>query len=180
MTPQALVPIANGSESLETVTVINLLRRAGVEVSVASIEAKLTVAGTRDIALTADIFFRDAVKDYALIALPGGEKGAQAFAAHAPLIEKLRAQRLAHRWMAAICAAPALTLSPHGLLDGKKATCYPAFKEKLLHYVDAPVVTDGHCITSQGPATALAFALQLVEALCGAEKRGEIGRQVLA
>ena len=180
MTPQALVPIASGSESLETVTVINLLRRAGVTVTVASIEAKLTVAGTRDIALTADVFFRDAAaKEFALIALPGGETGAQALAAHAPLVEKLRAQRLARRWIGGICAAPALTLSPHGLLDGKKATCYPAFRDKLLHYVDQPVVVDGHCITSQGPATALAFALQLVEALCGTAKRAEIAKQVL-
>ncbi len=180
MTPHALIPVAHGSESLETVTLVNVLRRAGVEVTVASIESKLTIEGTRNIALTADIFFRDATKDYTLIALPGGEKGAQAFAAHAPLIEKLRNQRIAHRWIAAICAAPALTLSPHGLLDGKKATCHPGFKDKLLHYVDLPVVVDGHCVTSQGPGTALAFALQLVEALGGPAKRNEIAKQMLA
>ncbi len=177
----ALVAIANGSESLEAVTVINVLRRAGVKVTVASVERTLAVKGTRDITLAADTRYeRIAKKNFDLIVLPGGEKGAKTLGRHKALIVKLRAQRQAKRWTAAICAAPALALSPQGLLDGKQATCYPAFKDKLLHYVNQPVVVDGHCITSQGPATALAFSLQLVEALCGAGKRSEIARQMLA
>lgn len=177
----ALVPIAQGSESLETIAIVNLLRRAGVEVTLASIEDTLAVEGTRGVTLTADARFADvAGRAFDLIALPGGEKGAQALGRHAALVEKLRQQRLAHRWTAAICAAPALVLSPHGLLDGKQATCYPGFREQLLHYVDRPVVVDGHCITSQGPATAVAFGLELVGALCGADKRREVAQAVLA
>lgn len=177
---KALIPVAPGSESLETVTLVNVLRRAGIEVTVASIGAERRVEGSRGIALTADALFAEvAGQDFDLIALPGGESGARALAECAPLMDKLRAQRLNHRWYGAICAAPALALSPHGLLDGKQATCYPAFREQLLHFVDRPVVVDGHCITSQGPATAMAFALQLVDVLCGAARRKEIAAGLL-
>jgi len=177
----ALVPIAHGSESLETIAIVNVLRRAELRVSLASIERGLTVQATRGVTLTADALFADvAGEDFALIALPGGDKGAQALANHAALIEKLRQQRLAHRWTGAICAAPALVLSPNGLLDGKKATCYPSYREHLLHYVDRPVVVDGHCVTSQGPGTAIAFALELVGLLCGAEKRRAVAEGLLA
>lgn len=177
---KALVPVSHGSESLETITLVNVLRRADVAVTIASIADTLTVEGTRGITLTADTHFADvAAQDFDLIALPGGEAGARALGACAPLIDKLNAQRRDHRWYAAICAAPALTLSPHGLLDGKQATCYPSFRDALLHFVDRPVVVDGHCITSQGPATALAFALQLVEALCGSATRKRIAEAVL-
>lgn len=175
-----LIPLANGSESLEAVTLINVLRRASLDVTVASIETEPVVTGTRDVRLVADAAYDDlASREFEAIVLPGGEKGAQRLAQHAGLIARLAAQRVAHRWYGAICAAPALTLSPHGLLDGKQATCYPAFKERLLHYVDRPVVIDGHCITSQGPATALEFALTWVEKLAGPAQRHEVARAML-
>lgn len=177
---KALIPVAAGSESLETVTMVNVLRRAGVDVTVASITSESTVAGTRGVTLTADALLADVIGDeFDLIALPGGEAGARALGSCQPLSEKLQAQRLGHRWYGGICAAPALALAPLGLLDGKQATCYPAFRDQLLHYVDRPVVVDGHCITSQGPATAMAYALQLVEALCGSVKRKEIAAGLL-
>ena len=178
---KALIPIAHGSESLETITVANILRRGGVEVTLASIESALAVLGTRDITITADAAFSDAGrKDYDMIVLPGGEKGAEAFARHFALVEKLRAQRQQHRWTAAICASPALVLSEHGLLDGKQATCYPAFRDKLIHYVNQPVVVDGHCVTSQGPATAVAFGVKLVEVLCGEQTARKVSQDLLA
>lgn len=177
----ALVTIADGSESLETVTIINVLRRAGVDVTVASIETARTVAGTRGVALQADALLPEVLdREFKLIALPGGDKGAERLGACAPLIAKLQAQREAHRWTGAICAAPALALSPHGLLDGKQATCYPAFRDRLLHYVDLPVVVDGHCITSQGPATAIGFALKLAAVLCGEARSREVAAAMLA
>ena len=163
-----LVPIAHGSESLETVTLVNVLRRAELQVTVASIEDSRQVHGTRDIALVADALFWDvATRDFDAIVLPGGEKGAAALSGHAGLMDKIKQQRMAHRWYGGICAAPALALAPHELLDGKKATCYPAFREHLIHYVDQPVVVDGHCVTSQGPATAMIFGLKLIELLAG-------------
>ena len=177
----ALVVIANGSESLETVTIINILRRASVDVTVAAVGDALTVIGTRDILLLATVRHTDvAHQHFDLIALPGGEAGAKTLSSHPPLIQQLRDQRLAHRWTAALCAAPALVLAAHGLLDGKQATGYPAFREALLHYVDLPVVVDGHTITGQGPASAMAFSLACVEKLLGAPRRREVAEALLA
>ncbi|MFT4046116.1 MAG: DJ-1/PfpI family protein [Solimonas sp.] len=176
-----LIPIADGSESLETVAIVNVLRRGGVGATVAAIGKSREVRGTRDIALLADSLYADVgERDFDAIVLPGGEAGARALGAHGPLIDKLKAQRLAHRWFGGICAAPALALAPHGLLDGKQATCYPAFRERLLHWVDQPVVADGHCITSQGPATAIAFGLGLLEKLAGSARRQEVAAAMLA
>lgn len=177
----ALVVIANGSESLETVTLINVLRRADVHVTVAAVGDTLTVTGSRDILLLATVRHVDvAQQHFDLIALPGGEAGAKALASQAVLIEQLREQRLAHRWTAALCAAPALVLAAHGLLDGKQATGYPALREALLHYVDLPVVVDGHTITGQGPASAMAFALTCVEKLLGEDRRRQVAEDLLA
>lgn len=180
-TPTALVPVAHGSESLETVTIVNVLRRAEVEVTLASIEPDLVVSGTRGVRLHADKRLLDTLEHrYDLITLPGGEKGAEALNRHAPLIEMLEQQNDANRWLGAICAAPALVLAPHRLLNGRQATCYPAFRHKLPKYVDKPVVIDGHCVTSQGPATAMLFALMLVELLCGAPRSKEVADALLA
>ncbi|MGQ0701101.1 MAG: DJ-1 family glyoxalase III [Panacagrimonas sp.] len=172
---KVLIPVAHGSESLETVTLVNLLRRAEIPVCVASIETETVVNATRDIRLVADTAMSEiAGEDFDAIILPGGERGAQRLAQHALLIEKLASQRLAHRWYGAICAAPALALSPLGLLDGKQATCHPAFREHLLHYVDRPVVIDGHCMTSQGPGTGIEFALTWIEKLVGLDARRKV------
>mgnify|MGYP000583110594 CR=1 FL=1 len=180
-TPTALVPIAHGSESLETVTIVNVLRRAEVEVTVAGIETELAVSGTRGMRLHADKRLLDVLGHrYDLIALPGGEKGAEALGRNAPLVEMLHQQNDAQHWLGAICAAPALALAPQHLLDRRQATCYPAFKNKLPHYVDKPVVSDGHFVTSQGPATAMAFALKLVELLVGPGKAREVAAALLA
>ena len=178
---KVLMVIAEGSESLETVTTLNVLRRANLPVTVAALGSSLAVVGTRDVVLTADTLYagQDA-QTWDAIVLPGGEGGAMRMAAHAPLIAQLRAQRQAHRWTAAICAAPALVLSAHGLLDGKQATGYPALRAQLLHYVDQPVVVDGHTVTSQGPATAVAFALALVEILAGEAVRRQVAQDLLA
>ena len=177
----ALIPIAHGSESLETVSLVNVLRRAGVKVTVASIERSKTVKGSRDIPLVADALFGTvAKKKFDAIVLPGGEGGAKAFAKHKGLMTKLEAQRMAHKWYGAICASPALVLSPHGLLDGKQATCYPAMRDALIHYVNQSVVVDGHCITSQGPATSVAFGLKLAELLAGPDKARQVAEALLA
>lgn len=176
-----LVPVAHGSESLETITLVNVLRRAAITVCVASIEPETVVHATRDVRLVADAGFADVAGDtFDAIILPGGERGAERLAQHAPLIRKLGEQRLAHRWYGALCSAPALTLSPHGLLDGKQATCHPMFREHLLHFVDRSVVVDGHCITSQAAGTGLEFALTWVEKLAGAAERRRVAESMLA
>lgn len=180
-TPTALVPMAHGSESLETITIVNVLRRAELEVTLASIEPELDVSGTRGLRLHADKRLLDVLGHrYDLIALPGGEKGAEALGRNAPLVEMLHQQNDAQHWLAAICAAPALTLAPQHLLDHRQATCYPAFRSKLPKFVDHPVVVDGHFVTSQGPATAMVFALTLVELLAGPARRKEVAAALLA
>lgn len=175
-----LVAVAHGSESLETVAIVNVLRRAELEVTVASIEPDLVLSGTRGIRLAADRLLIDA-RDHRweMIVLPGGEKGADALGRHAPLLEMIYAQDEAGRPLAAICAAPALTLACHHLLDHRRATCYPAFKSWLPNYVDEAVVVDGHVITSQGPGTAIPFALALVERLAGQPLRDKVAAGML-
>lgn len=178
---KVLVPLAHGSESLETVTLVNVLRRAGIPVRMASIETETVINATRDIRLVADLPLSEVQgEDFDAIILPGGEQGAERLAAHRPLIDMLLAQRLGHRWYGAVCAAPALTLSPHGLLDGKQATCHPAFRDRLLHFVDRRVVIDGHTMTSQGAGTTLEFALTWVEKLAGEAERKRVAATMLA
>lgn len=175
-----LIPVANGSESLETVAIANILRRAGLSVTLASIESGLAIDATLGIRLTADRLFKDLKGErFEMIVLPGGSKGAEALSACDGLISMLRQQRNEGRWYAAICAAPAVVLAPHGLLEGQRATCYPAFNQKLSDYVNEPVVVDGHCVTSAGPGTAIAFALQLVELLAGAGKSEQVAAAAL-
>ena len=178
---RALVPIANGVEDIEAVTVIDVLRRAQVEVTVASIEHDLTVEMAQGCKLLADTSLNDVKKEtFDLIVVPGGSQGAAALAKNKALIEMIKQNRANRRWYAAICAAPAMVLAAHDLLDGKRATCFPAFKDQLPKYVDQPVVVDGHCITGQGPAAALAFSLKLVELVAGEDKARKIAESMLA
>lgn len=177
---RALVPIANGTEDLEAVTIIDVLRRAQFEVTVASIEHDLTVTLAKGCKLTADAAMSEQRKEsFDLIAVPGGSAGAAALAKNKVLIELLKHNRANRKWYAAICAAPAMVLAPHDLLEGKRATCFPAFKDQLPRWVDAPVVVDGHCITSQGPGTSLAFALKLVELIQGEDKARKIAESMI-
>jgi protein deglycase len=178
---RVLVPVANGVEDIETVTIIDVLRRAQAEVVVASIEHDLTVTMAKGCKLTADIAMSELKKEtFDLVAVPGGSQGAAALAKNKILIEKLKDNRANRRWYAAICAAPAMVLAAHDLLEGKRATCFPAFKDQLPRWIDAPVVVDGHCITSQGPGTALAFALKLVELTQGEDKARKIAESMIA
>lgn len=178
---RALVPIANGTEDLEAVTIIDVLRRAQFEVTVASIEHDLTVTLAKGCKLTADATMGEQRKEsFDLIAVPGGSAGAAALAKNKILIELLRHNRANRKWYAAICAAPAMVFAQHDLLEGKRATCFPSFKDQLPRYVDAPVVVDGHCITSQGPGTALAFSLKLVELMQGEDKARKIAESMIA
>ena len=178
MAKTALVAIADGSEEIETITIIDVLRRADVDVTVASVGAQ-QVTGAHGVVITADCTIDrciDATWD--LIALPGGIPGAEHLAASEPLETLLRAQVAKGSLYGAICAAPALVLGAKGLLQGKTVTGHPMFQQNMdakeLNS-ESRVVVDGNCVTSQGPGTALDFALELVEQLCGVVKREEVG-----
>nr|WP_059390483.1 DJ-1 family glyoxalase III [Pseudomonas toyotomiensis] len=182
MSKRALIAVADGVEDLECVTLIDVLRRADIEVLVASIEERRMITCTRGTRLTADVMLVDVLaQDFDLIVLPGGMPGAQHLADFEPLAERVRKQAKAGELFAAICAAPALALQSYGVLRQRRMTCYPAFSDRLsgCTFVDEAVVVDGNCITSQGPGTALAFALTLVEQLVGRGTRTEVAKAML-
>lgn len=174
---KVLVPIADGVEEIEAVTVIDVLRRAGVEVVCAGLTGK-PVTASRKVRLVPDRSLEE-VKDEAfdMIVLPGGGDGVENLKRN-PRVEAI-IKKMAERqkWVTAICAAPTL-LAAYGLLEGRKATSHPSRREQTalakVDYQEQRVVQDGHIITSRGPGTALEFALKLVEVLCGSEKVGEL------
>ena len=181
MAKTVLVPIADGTEEIEAACIIDTLRRAGAEVTVASVD-KLQVTASRGMKLVADTLIADcASQTYDCIALPGGMPGAEHLRDCAELTAMLKKQKAAGRLYGAICASPAVALLPHGLLEGVKATCYPSMQSKLNPALasDERVAVDGNCVTSQGPATAIEFALMLVEMLYGPQKAREVGDPML-
>jgi protein deglycase len=182
MTTRAVITVADGVEDLECVTLIDVLRRAEIEVVVASIENRRMITCARGTRLTADAMLVDVLaQEFDLIVLPGGMPGAQRLGEHEPLAERVRQQAKAGKFYAAICAAPAMALQPFGVLRQRRMTCYPSFSDHLsgCSFVDEPVVVDGNCITSQGPGTALAFALTLVEQLRGKGIRRQVAEAML-
>lgn len=179
MSKKVLVAIADGMEELEAVTIIDVLRRAEADVTVASVGAK-QITASRGVNLVADAVISDCVGTvYDLIVLPGGMPGAEHLKESRELIEMLKGQAASGRLYAAICASPAVVLKHHGLLENKKATCYPSLLSELDNAEQEKVVVDGNCITSQGPATALQFSLKLVEMLFGQQKRNEVALAML-
>jgi 4-methyl-5(b-hydroxyethyl)-thiazole monophosphate biosynthesis len=182
MSKTVLVPIAEGTEELEAVTIIDVLRRAGADVTVASVASSLQVVASRKVNLVADCLVTDcASKTYDLIVLPGGLPGAEHLRDSKLLIEMLKLQKQTGRLYAAICASPAVALAPHGLLDGKAATCYPSCADQLpdTSKRDQRVVVDGNCMTSQGPGTALEFAIELVRQLYDNATAQEVAEAML-
>lgn len=181
MTQKALVPIADGTEEIEAVCIVDTLRRAGVEVTVASVD-RLQVTASRGVKLVADALISDcAGRAYDCIVLPGGMPGAEHLRDSAVLIDMLKKQKAAGRLYGAICASPVVALLPHGLLDGIKATCYPSMRSQISPTLarNERVVVDGNCVTSQGPATAIEFALKLIELLLGPQKAKDVGGPML-
>jgi 4-methyl-5(b-hydroxyethyl)-thiazole monophosphate biosynthesis len=181
MTKTALVPVADGTEEIEAITIIDVLRRAGVEVKIASVNRSqnLQISGSHSIQLVADCHIEDCVNSsWDLIAVPGGIPGAEHLADNAVLDKLLASQAAQGKLYAAICASPALVLGSKGLLQEKTATGHPMFQQHLQAKElnsESRVVVDGNCITSQGPGTSLDFALEMVEQLCGLVKREEVG-----
>jgi 4-methyl-5(b-hydroxyethyl)-thiazole monophosphate biosynthesis len=180
--PQALIPLAAGFEEIEAVAVTDLLRRAGIEVTTASVTDQEQVIGAHGIEIRADTtLFNLKGRMFGAIVLPGGMPGTTNLAG-SPLIRDLLKRHSEQGFLvAAICAAPSL-LGEWGLLKGKKATCYPGFEAKLTGAILATddVVEDENVITSRGPGTAIPFALKLIEKLVGPAKAKEVQSAVLA
>lgn len=177
---RALVPIANGSEDIESSSIIDVLRRAKFDVVVAAVggvgDGNKSVTLARGMKITADINVEDACADGAawdLIALPGGMPGAEHLRDSEVLVRTLQEQKHAGRWLAAMCASPAVVLVPHKLVDETSiATAHANFAARLPNqgpHVEKRVVVDAEqkLITSRGPGTAIEWALQCVACVAG-------------
>jgi len=170
-----LVPLAQGSEELEAVTVLNILRRAGIEAVSASLDGQ-PIRGARGTMLIPDTSLDEALKrSFDMVVLPGGQPGSSNLKADARIIKLVQRMAAEDRYVCAICAAPSV-LATAGVLDGKRATSFPGSLDPFPKVSRQPqaVVEDGKLITSRGPGTAMDFALTLVERLAGKAKRDEV------
>jgi 4-methyl-5(b-hydroxyethyl)-thiazole monophosphate biosynthesis len=175
--PAVLVPLAQGCEELEAVTVIDILRRAGITVVSAGLDSK-PVKASRGVVLIPDVTLDEAMRQsFDMVVLPGGMPGSDHLNQDPRIRRLLQDMAKQNKYTAAICAAPKV-LADAGLLANKRATGYPGVLEKMglsgVELSDQPVVKDGHVITSRGPGTAMDFALELVETLSGKAARKKV------
>ncbi len=178
---KALVFLANGLEECEGLITIDLLRRAGVEVTTASIHDTTTICSSHKIIFEADALARDLDLDaFDLVFLPGGLVGTKNLSESDLVKETARKQLASGKLLAAICAAPSVLGQMH-LLEGKKATCYPGFETQLFgaEYTAATVTEDGNIITGKGMGATIPFALHLIARLEGQEKAVEIRDKIV-
>ncbi len=162
----ALIVLADGFEEIEAVAVIDILRRAQIETTVAGLD-KLKITSARQVKIETDALLDEVTHHvFDVIILPGGEPGTTNLQQSQTLKDLLLKQASQKRLVAAICAAPRI-LDQIGLLDGKKATSFPGTKPEMksCDYQEARVVEDGQIITSRGPGTAMEFGFKLVERL---------------
>jgi len=182
MRKTVLVALADGFEEIEAVTIIDILRRAGVEVIVAGV-GKREITGAHEITVGAEVLLEQYQGLPDAVVLPGGMPGAKNLKESEALKDLLSKMKKANKLIGAICASPAVVLASQGLLDGKKATCYPGFENELgpkVTFSQERVVRDGQIITSRGPGTALEFSLELVKELMGPASAEKVLQATLA
>ncbi len=177
-----LIPLAEGFEELEAVTIIDLLRRADINVVTASLGDE-TVTGSRGTRVVADTSVDEVLEqDFDMVVLPGGLPGADHLDADDRIHSILQRTADKDRPIGAICAAPKV-LASAGLLDNKKATAYPGALDsqalETTQITEAAVQQDGNILTSRGPGTAMDFALEIITCLAGAQKRDEVEAALL-
>ncbi|MGM9821901.1 MAG: DJ-1 family glyoxalase III [Muribaculaceae bacterium] len=173
--------LAEGFEEVEALTVVDIMRRAGMDIKTISITDSRTVTGAHGVTVTADQTYdqTDFLTPEWLI-LPGGMPGAENLHKFEPLNSLLRNQAYSGK-IAAICASPAVVLAPLGVLKGKEATCYPGFEARMSEAIvrDTPVVADDRLITGNGPSAATRFALAIVANSMGESIAQEVGAGML-
>ena len=174
--------LAEGFEEMEAIATIDIMRRAGFNLTTVSISSNLDVAGAHGVTIKADSLFNETnFTDAEWLILPGGLPGASNLAEYKPLNELLVGHNNNNGHIAAICASPAVVLAPLGILDGREAICYPGFEDAMKSAKKGymPVCQDGNIITANGPATAVTFALAIVARSAGEEKAREIAEGLL-
>jgi 4-methyl-5(b-hydroxyethyl)-thiazole monophosphate biosynthesis len=182
---RSFVFLAEGFEEIEAITVVDVMRRAGLDVKTVSITNDRQVIGAHGVTLLADTLFKDtefSAADAEWLILPGGMPGATNLHKFDPLNALLKAHAK-HGKIAAICASPAVVLAPIGLLEGKEATCYPGFedvcRENGAHMRDVPVMATDKLITANGPSSTIRFALAIVSNSLGDNHAHDVGSQML-
>ncbi len=178
---KAVIFLAEGYEEVEMLTVVDMLRRAGIEIKMAAIAQNLCVTGSHGVTIKADEMFEDAdFKEADMLILPGGMPGVKNLLKCGPLGEKLVEFNNDGKFIAAVCAAPSV-LGALGILKGKTATCYPGFEDKLVgaKYVKRPTAVDGNIITSRGMGTCIEFAAAIITALESREKAEEVKTKII-
>ncbi|MFU8780720.1 MAG: DJ-1 family glyoxalase III [Kiritimatiellia bacterium] len=179
--PKTLVLVANGSEEMEAVITIDVLRRAGWPVTVAAVQQDTTITASRGVQIVADAALASIdTTSYDLLVLPGGKGGADTFTEDPNVQQAIKAFDADNKTIAAICAAP-LALDAAGILRNRRYTCYPGVEENIHAgtYTTATVVIDQNLVTSPGPGTSFAFALALVERLENKKAADTLRRQML-
>ena len=173
--------IANGTEEVECLAVVDLLRRARIDTTLVSVDGR-TIVSSHKINIIADCTVDEIDLTSAdLIFLPGGMPGSEHLAKSAPLISAIDKQLKADKRVAAICAAPAVVLGANGFLRGKKAVCFPGFEDGCVGatvITGARVVTDGNITTSRGMGCAIDLGLELIGLLEGKAKAEEIKKSI--
>ena len=177
---KVLVPFAEGVEPLEAVTIVDVLRRADVDVMTVSLTDSVSVRAAHKMTLTADAPWSAINLDaFGAIVLPGGGKGTENLLADQRVVQAVQAFVNEKRVVAALCAASTV-LAAAGVLNGRRATCYPTCAHLLGDsYDDAPVVADGNIITGQGPGSSMLFALALVQQFKGDEVAQNVANRLL-
>jgi 4-methyl-5(b-hydroxyethyl)-thiazole monophosphate biosynthesis len=181
MSKKIAVHLANGFEEIEAISIIDVLRRADLDVVVVSVTGKLEVNGAHQISVLADKLFENVdYSDIYMIVLPGGMPGSSNLDAHEGLKTQIMTFANEKKQLAAICAAP-LVFGNLGLLDGKKAVCYPGFERYLkgAEIQNTAVVDFENIVTGKGPGVAIQFALKIVEKVVSAERAATLGKQMI-
>lgn len=172
--------LADGTEEVEALTVVDLLRRADIEVKTVSIMGRKNIVSSHRIEVLADMLIEEVQEEAEMLILPGGIPGTPNLAAHTGLDTLIRKAADRGAYLAAICAAPTV-YGEKGLLKGRRATCYPGMEEGLVDAIVSydSVVVDGNFITSRGLGTALDFGLKLVEILKDKESADSIAHKIV-
>jgi 4-methyl-5(b-hydroxyethyl)-thiazole monophosphate biosynthesis len=172
--------LADGYEEIEGLTVVDLLRRANIDITMVSITGSLSVTGSHRITTLAEVLFEEVdYSDADMLVLPGGMPGTKNLLEHQGLDQLLKEFHAKGKQLAAICAAPRV-FGTKGLLKGKQATCYPGNEEALLgaQLVNAAVVTDGNITTSKGMGTAIDFSLSIIRTFQGEEESAKLAKTI--
>lgn len=175
------VHLAEGFEEIEALTIVDILRRAGINTIMVSISDTKEVIGSHGIKVETDNLFSDIYYgDIDMLILPGGMPGTSNLEKHEELKKRIIEFDIDEKWIGAICAAPSI-LGKMAMLEGRRATCYPGFEDSLLgvEFSLDNVVVDNNIITSRGPATAMDFSLKIVEVLIGKEEANNLAKGLL-